>query len=298
MPVAGLSRHYTVKNRSSLKGVSFSSVRMTIGPIRRKESRMSPVLFLPLLIVFTPPSPNPQAVNFESWFGSFTGAFILLEIGKGEVARYGGEMCKKRLAPCSTFKIVNALIGLETGVLADENTQFKWDGKPKHIKAWERDHTLASAIKESCLWYFQEVARRVGPEHMKAFIDKIGYGNRDISGGIDLFWLDRSLRVSAEEQVAFMEKLYTDRLPFSERNVELVKRLLVHSSGDCWILSGKTGSALTEGKGTLGWYVGHLRSDGRQYVFALNIEANNGASGAIARQMVFDILREMGMMAH
>ncbi|HKQ49232.1 MAG TPA: penicillin-binding transpeptidase domain-containing protein [Phycisphaerae bacterium] len=257
---------------------------------------MFPAFFIPLLIVFSPPGPKVEAVNFESRFGPFTGAFILREVGGGEVARYGGEACKKRLAPCSTFKIVNALIGLESGVLKDENTLFKWDGKPKYIKAWERDHTLASAIKESCLWYFQEVARRVGPERMKAFIDKIGYGNEDISGGIDLFWLDRSLQVSAEEQVTFLEKLYTGRLPFSETNVTLVKRLLVHSSGDCWTLSGKTGSALTEGKGSLGWYVGHLRSDGREYVFALNIEAKDGASGAIARQMVIEILKDAGMM--
>lgn len=257
---------------------------------------MFPVFYIPLLIVFAPPGPKPEAVNFESRFGAFKGAFVLHEIRVGEVVRYGGEACKKRLAPCSTFKIVNALIGLEAGVLADENTLFKWDGKPKHIKAWERDHTLASAMKESCLWYFQDVARRVGPERMKAFIDKIGYGNRDISGGIDLFWLDRSLLISAEEQVGFLEMLYTGRLPFIERNLALVMKLLVHSSGDCWILSGKTGSALTEGKGTLGWYVGHLRSDGRQYVFALNIEARDGASGAIARQTVIEILKDASLI--
>lgn len=257
---------------------------------------MFPALLITSLVAFTPPSPKLKAVNFESRFGPFTGAFILREIGGEEVVRYGGEACKKRLAPCSTFKIVNALIGLESGVLKDENTLFKWDGKPRHIKAWERDHTLASAIKESCLWYFQEVARRVGPERMKSFIDKIGYGNRDISGGIDLFWLDRSLLISAEEQVAFMEKLYTGSLPFSERNVALVKKLIMHSSGDCWALSGKTGSALTEGKGTLGWYIGHLWSGKRQYVFVLNIEAKDGASGAIARQMVLDIFKEMSLM--
>ena len=257
---------------------------------------MFPVFVIPLLFAFTPPGPNPETVNFESRFGPFTGAFILREIGGAEVVRYGGEACKKRLAPCSTFKIVNALIGLETGVIADENALLKWDGKPKYIKAWERDHTLASAIKESCLWYFQEVARRVGPERMKAFMDKIGYGNGDISGGIDLFWLDRSLLISAEEQVAFLEKLYSGRLPFGERNTTLVKKLLVHSSGDCWILSGKTGSALTEGKGTLGWYVGRLRAGKREYVFALNIEAKDGASGAVARQMLIDISKDMGLI--
>jgi bla regulator protein BlaR1 len=136
---------------------------------------MSPVYFVALIAQFTAPPAGPKSVDFESQFGQYKGTFVLKEIGGREWVRYGGESCKTRLSPCSTFKIPNALIGLETGVLKDENTLFKWDGKPQHFKTWERDHTLASAIKESCVWYFQEVARRIGQERMKSYIDKLDY---------------------------------------------------------------------------------------------------------------------------
>lgn len=243
-----------------------------------------------------PPNLNPKNVNFESRFGKFKGAFILKEVGGKEVVRYGGEACKTRHSPCSTFKIPNALIGLETGVLKDENTLFKWDGKPQHFKTWERDHTLASAIKESCVWYFQEVARKIGNERMKSFLDKIAYGNRDISGGIDRFWLDQSLQISAEEQVAFMEKLYTGKLPFSERTMTLVKKLLVYAGGDGWNFSGKTGTSAPKDKPILGWFVGHLKSGEHEYVFALNIRATDDAWGPTARQITMDILKDMALI--
>jgi beta-lactamase class D len=37
---------------------------------------------------------------------------------------------------------------------------------------------------------------------------KISYGNQDISGGIDQFWLSSSLKISPKEQADFMEALY------------------------------------------------------------------------------------------
>ncbi len=257
---------------------------------------MSPVCLVAVVALFTAPPAKPKNVDFESHFGPFKGTFLLKEIGGKELLRYGGETCKARLSPCSTFKIPNALIGLETGVLKDENTLFKWDGKPKHMKTWERDHTLASAIKESCVWYFQEVARRIGPERMKSYIDKIHYGNCDLSSGIDQFWLDKSLQITPEEQVAFMEKLYTNKLPFSERNMALVRKLLIHASGKKWIFSGKTGTSAPNGKSTLGWFVGYLKSGEHEYVFAVNIRGQDEAWGPKARQITIDILKDMGLI--
>ena len=52
--------------------------------------------------------------------------------------------------PASTFKIPNSVIALETGVVGDPDKDvFQWDGVTRSIEAWNRDHTLRSAIAAS-----------------------------------------------------------------------------------------------------------------------------------------------------
>jgi beta-lactamase class D len=98
-------------------------------------------------------------------------------------------------------RFVSPLLALFTTLSAsaatDEKEVFLWDGKPKPIAAWERDHTLDSGMRESAIWMFQEIARRTGKERMREWVERLDYGNKDIGGGIDLFWLQGSLRVSA-----------------------------------------------------------------------------------------------------
>ncbi len=95
-----------------------------------------------------------------------------------------------RFLPASTFKIFNALVALETGVIPDEHATFKWDGVERSVPAWNQDHDLASAISVSAVWYFQELARRIGRERMQEWIDRAKYGNQNIGGEIDSFWLN------------------------------------------------------------------------------------------------------------
>ncbi|MEK6644543.1 MAG: penicillin-binding transpeptidase domain-containing protein [Planctomycetota bacterium] len=237
-----------------------------------------------------------RPVDFKSRFGKYEGCFVIKEVGTDTHLRFNEAALAKRQSPCSTFKIPSALIGLETGVLQGPDTLFKWDGKTSWNKAWERDHTLASAIKESCVWYFQEVARRIGMERMKQFIDRFDYGNRDLSGGIDRFWLTSTLEISANEQLAFMEKLYTNKLPVSKRTVETMQSLLVYREGKGWTFSGKTGTAGKNDKTVLGWFVGHVRSGDKQYVFAVNMTAADKAWGPKARDITFEILADLGLV--
>ena len=98
--------------------------------------------------------------------------------------------------PASTFKIPNSLIALETGVVQDPDKDvFKWDGVKRDIEAWNKDHTLRSAIAVSAVPVYQEIARRIGQERMQKYVDLFEYGNRDIGGGIDQFWLTGNLRI-------------------------------------------------------------------------------------------------------
>src|SRR5262249_443345 len=154
-------------------------------------------------------------VDFKSRFGSYDGCFIIREIGQDWTLRYNEAGCAKPLSPCSTFKVFNSLTALETGVVKAPDPMFKWDVTPQPMKAWEQDHTLATAVRDSVVWYFQRVAEKVGDQKMKELLAACNYGNQDISGGLTKFWLDSSLKISAQEQVDFLERLYTNKLPFS-----------------------------------------------------------------------------------
>src|SRR5690606_38401939 len=103
------------------------------------------------------------------------------------------ERAQARYSPASTFKLLNALVALETGAVKEEHEVIRWDGVKRTFDDWNRDHSLASGMKYSVVWYYQEMARRIGGARMQAWLDRIDYGNRDIGGGIDRFWLDGEL---------------------------------------------------------------------------------------------------------
>lgn len=227
--------------------------------------------------------------DLTSFFGEYSGAFVLFDYNNKYYIRHNEEQCNKRYSPCSTFKIPNSLIGLETGVIKNENFVLQWDSVKRNREELNRNHDLSSAIKYSVVWYYQELARRVGEEKMKYYIDTLNYGNKDISGGIDKFWLGNSLQISAEEQVQFLYKLYTDSLPFSQKNMDIVKKILVQDTlKNGAIFSGKTGSNGTD----LGWFVGTVQLGSNLYIFATNI-VGDGANGMKARDITREIIKTL-----
>ncbi|HEY6544694.1 MAG TPA: class D beta-lactamase [Dokdonella sp.] len=178
-----------------------------------------------------------------------------------------------RYSPASTFKLFNARVALEAGAVADEHEVMRWDGVKRTFDDWNRDHTLASGMKFSVVWYYQAIARRIGAARMQAWLDRVGYGNRDIGGGIDRFWLDGALRISQVEQVAFLRRLASGTLPFRPGVQEAVRRIAIVEAAPGWILYAKTGWALVGAEqADFGWYVGWLERDGRRWLFALTID--------------------------
>jgi beta-lactamase class D len=176
--------------------------------------------------------------------------------------------------PASTFKIPNSLIALETGVVADPDKDvFKWDGVTRPIEAWNKDHTMRSAIAVSAVPVYQEIARRIGQERMQKYVDLFEYGNRDIGGGIDQFWLTGNLSIDPIQQVDFVDRLRRGTLPISKRSQELVRDILpVTKVGDS-IIRAKSGLLGAErGQASLGWMVGWAEKGASQTVFALNMD--------------------------
>lgn len=232
-------------------------------------------------------------LQLDNYFQGFAGAFVLYDRNNDRYVRYHPGRCAERFLPASTFKIMNALIGLETGVIPDENYVIKWDGTRYDTPAWNRDHTLKTAMQDSVVWYYQEVARRVGKDRMQSNIDAAEYGNQEIAGEIDSFWLDGTLRISADEQVEFLKRLYVGELPFSQRSMTIVQNILVLEETDAYRLHGKTGSGWADGL-YVGWFVGFLEEKDNAYFFATNLQSSSPeARGTNAKEITLKILHEL-----
>jgi beta-lactamase class D len=190
------------------------------------------------------------------------------------------ERAQTRFSPASTFKIFNALVALDTGAVKDEYEVVRWDGVKRRFDFWDRDQSLASGMKFSAVWFYQEMARRAGPQRMQEWLDRVGYGNRDIGGGIDGFWLDGgALRISPVEQIEFLRKLAHGDLPFSARAQEAVRRITIVDAAPDFTLHGKTGWGSRNGKvdnDNMGWFVGWVERDGRRWFYALNVDMPRG----------------------
>ena len=262
---------------------------------------------LPLLVLalgFMSTSPCAPAADsappLAPRFAGYDAAFLLLDSRTGTEVRFGEAMLKRRASPCSTFKIPNALVSLETGAIPDADTVVAWDGQERPISAWNADQSLRTGMKFSTVWFFQEMARRVGEPRMTEWVRKLGYGNMDTSGGLDRFWLTSSLTISPEEQVAFLLKLHRDQLPFSARTLRIVKEIVTLGDDGTTVFRGKTGTSGRQPDGSaLGWFVGWVTHGADAWVFATRIESKgeaNEARGPKAREITEAILRERGLL--
>lgn len=200
------------------------------------------------------------------------GVFVLRSLDTEEQIVTDAVMAGTGELPASTFKIPNALLALEYEVLTGADSELKWDGVKRWAKEWDRDHSLASALRDSTVWFFQEVARRIGAEAMQAGLSALEYGNADIGGGIDEFWLSGQLRITPREQVGFMARLHRRELPVATEHMALVEHLLTREQGMGWSWRGKTG--LTAGQGrAVGWLVGLSEWGEKRWAYALLVRA-------------------------
>lgn len=234
------------------------------------------------LCVFIPQSALASAKKIKSVFKDEVAAFSLYDPQKDEWTRFNADRAGMRYTPCSTFKIPNALIALEEKVLKDENQIVKWDAakdpKQDYWPAdWAGDQSLRTAIQKSVLWFFQGLARQIGESAYKKYLKSFRYGNADISGGLDKFWVASSLRISADEQVSFLKRFFEDELGVSKSSTRVVKNAIVLEESGNTVLSGKTGACELHSGRWIGWLVGRLDTKTHVYYYALNLEGKDYA---------------------
>jgi beta-lactamase class D len=251
-------------------------------------------------------APTPAQQKLNAAFKDTTGAFVLYDQKNDKYIRYNEERCRERFSPKSTFKIPNSLIGLDSGVIKDADFVIEWNREKyppqanwneEPFKHWGKDQTLRTAFKYSVVWYYRELAAKVGLPKMKKYVQDFNYGNKRISEAVSNFWLDDSLKISADEQIEFLKAFYNNQLPVSKRSTEIVKDVMTLEQTPEYKLSAKTGGGpVGEGK-VIGWFVGYVERKQNVYFFAMNIEGKTFAEIREKRiEMTKKILAELEVL--
>lgn len=244
---------------------------------------------------WTPSGKNITTVDLSAYFGDYRGCFVLYDSANDTWLIHNMEHALVRTSPDSTYKIYDALFGLEEGVITPGNSLLSWDGEIHPYDAWNMDHTLPSAMKSSVNWYFRRLDEQMGAAAVRSYIQKIGYGNEDLSGNFPTYWMESSLRISAVEQAALLTKLFRNEFGFSSSNVDAVKASLLLSASENASLYGKTGTGRVDHADINGWFVGCVETNGGSFFFAANIQAEEHASGSSAADIAQAILSDMGI---
>lgn len=221
---------------------------------------------------------------------------LLIESAKtGQRFVHNQTRAQQAFTAASTFKVLNTLIALEEGAIAGKGGVFKWDGTPHEIAEWNRDQTLEHAFKVSCVWCYRQLARRVGAEKYPAYIQRAGFGQLHQPFDGTRFWLDGTLSISAEQQVAFLKQVAERQLPFTPHSYDTLQTIMLAEKTPSYRLYGKTGWA-THSTPQIGWYVGYVQTAGDLWLFALNLDTRSAADLPLRQQLVKQALRAKGIL--
>lgn len=255
-----------------------------------------------LVILLMIGSPLP-AQSLQDHFQGFEGTIVVYDEKADQYVVHDERRAETRYTPFSTFKIANSLIALETDVVSDVDQILHWDrekypAEPWWPEAWREEQDLRGAFRYSVVPLYRGIASEVGAARMQAHLDALDYGNRDISSGIDDFWLNASLKISAFEQVAFLRRLHHEELTLSQKTLEAVKGIMVEDEIAGGVLRSKTGAGTLDNGRGLGWYVGYFEKEGTAVFFALNIEGESFEAIVEPRVAIAKaILRELGVFS-
>lgn len=227
-----------------------------------------------------------------------TGCFAIYDNSTNEFTIHNIERYRdSAYLPASTFKVVNSLIGLQTGKIVNDSMVIKWDGIDRGRSECNRDLTMYDAFRISCPPYYQEVARRIGKDTIQHWLDTLSYGNKKISR-VDTFWLDNSLKIRPDEQMGLMKRLYFNQLPFFKTYQETVKRAMLFEDKPQFKLSYKTGWGFRENGNSLAWCVGWIEENKHPYFFVLNLETADKKADipTIRMNILKNCLQQLGYM--
>ncbi|MCI9297894.1 MAG: BlaR1 family beta-lactam sensor/signal transducer [Lachnospiraceae bacterium] len=246
------------------------------------------------------PSDKVSTIDLSAWFSGYEGSFVLYDLNGDTWKVYDMEQATLRTAPNSTYKIYDALFGLEEGVIAPDNSFMAWDKTDYPFEEWNGNQDLSSAMQSSVNWYFEEIDKRIGSSAIQDYIRKIGYGNEIVNTNLSSYWMQGTLKISPVEQVELLTALHNNQFDFAPENINAVKNSICLSSSENFSSEGKnfygkTGTGRVNGQDVNGWFVGFLETAGNTYFFAANIQAAENATGSKASEISLSVLSYMGI---
>jgi bla regulator protein BlaR1 len=299
----------------------FSRIKLIINPSDLgKKKKSNPLLLVLVLLVFiisaftfNQNDKRSQSIlldqEMEKILSGYNGAFALYDVKKDIYYSSNDSLCNTRYPAYSTFKIVSSLIALDMGIAKDESYIIPYDSikyplpgwmkENNFFKNWYHEHDLKSALNHSVNWYFKELGTQIGNNRMIEYVNKLDYGDKNITPGNNAFWFNGQLKISANEQIAFIQKLLNNELNgISKQAQQVTKQLFPGEIETAYSLYGKTGTGQITDNKHIGWYVGFLETKNNSYVYALNISSENvnEISWKIRQDIVTDIFARLGII--
>ena len=223
------------------------------------------------------------------------GTIIISSLDGKKQYLYNRKRAETRYLPASTFKIPNTLIALDEGAVASEGEMIKWDGKDKGWGPWNKDHSLKTAFPISCVWFYQELAKRVGNSKYLSHLEQLNYGNKKTGPELTTFWLEGELAISAHEQIEFLKKLYTEELPYKKSDIQNLKNMMIVEQSSRYTIRAKTGWAMRI-KNQHGWYVGYVETEQMAWFFATNLDIDNKSDAIYRKEITIKALKLKGII--
>ncbi len=240
-------------------------------------------------------SGNISYTDLSAYFKGYEGSFVLYDSKNDTFHIYNMEQAALRFSPDSTYKIYDALLGLEKGVITPKDSYIPWNGETYPFEAWNAGQTLQSAMRSSVNWYFQSIDQQLTPSDIYNYIGQIGYGNENVSDTLSTYWLESSLKISPIEQVELLIKLQNNDWGFSSESINAVKDSICISSSEAGKFYGKTGTGRIDGQDVNGWFIGYIEAADNTYFFAANIRADGGAAGSNAAEITISVLSDLNI---
>jgi beta-lactamase class D len=248
-----------------------------------------------------------EARPYKDALCGLTVSFLARDLATGTDYVLEGSNLQEQHTPLSTFKIANLVIALETGVAASSDDWRPWLPQERPAdshwpESWRQGQTLEQAFRRSAVWYFRDLARKIGSDRYRAKLSQWGYGNAAAPAGSDDFWLDNTLRLSVGEQVDFLAKLVGGRLDVGPANIAALDRASLSGTVGKVAVHGKTGAGPDDPSNAAGafsgWYAGYLRRvGGEPVVFALHVKGPSfRAIADFRRAFALRLLTDVGLV--
>lgn len=302
--MASRRSEHTVRTRRLQLAIAHSPLTTDNAYICEKFPEMPRPLFalliLPILLAGCAQNNVTEDNSLKKYFDSanVSGSFGLFDNGQGHFTIYNLPRFRdSSYLPASTFEIPLSLIGIQTGVTKDDSAVIRWDTVGINVKPeCAPGLTLGQDFQNNCEAAFRELARRIGKDTLRRWIDSLGYGNKNISGPIDSFWQNNNLKITSDEQLGLVKKLYFDQLPFFQRTQKVMRNMMLMESNANYWLSYKAGWGVKGDGRVIDWTIGWIEENTHLYFFVLNLESADPASAIRGdrMQILKGILRQMG----